>query len=68
MHSLRNDKKLAAVVERLEKQFPHVPRPGVEEVVMEAHDAFSDHPIKSYVPGLVERHAKERLLGWSAER
>ena len=61
------DKEIAAIVERLEKEFPDVPPPEVEAVTLEAHDAFNDHPIKSYVLVVVERNAKERLRGRTIE-
>ncbi|MGC5172502.1 three-helix bundle dimerization domain-containing protein [Microbacterium sp. DT81.1] len=67
MSSPDQDKRLAAIIERLEKQFPELPPPEVEAVTREAHDAFNDHPTTNYVPGLIERQAKERLLGRSAQ-
>jgi hypothetical protein len=67
MDSQDRDQEIAAIIERLEKQFPDVPPLEVEAVTLEAHDAFNDHPIKNYVPVLVERHAKERLRGRSGE-
>jgi len=67
MDSPDRDKDIAAIIGRLEKQFPDVPPPEVEAVTLEAHDAFNDHPIKNYVPVLVERQAKERLRGRSHE-
>ncbi|MGC5224481.1 three-helix bundle dimerization domain-containing protein [Micromonospora sp. DT81.3] len=67
MDSPHQDKEIAAIIARLEKQFPNVPPPEVEAVILEAHDAFYDHPIKNHVPVLVERHARERLRGRSRE-
>ncbi|MGC5224503.1 three-helix bundle dimerization domain-containing protein [Micromonospora sp. DT81.3] len=68
MDSSARGREIAAIIERLEKQFPDVAPPEVEAVTLEAHDAFNDHPIKTFVPVLVERHARERLKGRSAER
>lgn len=57
------DKEIAALIDRLEKQFPGVPPPEVEAVILEAHDAFGDYPISTQVPVIVERQAKDRLRG-----
>ncbi|MGC5172770.1 three-helix bundle dimerization domain-containing protein [Micromonospora sp. DT81.3] len=61
------DKEIAAIIERLEKRFPNVPPPEVAAVALEAHDAFNGHPIKTFLPVLVERQAQERLRGRSGE-
>ncbi|HEX5859110.1 MAG TPA: hypothetical protein VFY91_13480 [Microbacterium sp.] len=66
MSSSDQHQRIAGIVERLEKQFPELPPPEVEAVTLEAHDAFTDDPIANHVPGLVERQARERLLGRSA--
>jgi hypothetical protein len=65
--SPQQDKEIAAIIGRLEKQFPDVPPPEVAAVILEAHDAFNDYPISSHVPVLVERHAKDRLGGWAGK-
>jgi len=67
MDSPAKNAEIGAIIARLEKQFPDVPPPEVEAVTLEAHDAFNDHPVKTHVPVLIERHAKERLKGRSAE-
>jgi hypothetical protein len=67
MHSSDNDKQIAAIIDRLERQFPEVPPPEVVAVIREAHDAFNEYPVTSHVPVLVERHARERLRGRSGE-
>jgi hypothetical protein len=63
MDSLERDKEIAAIIDRLEREFPGVPPPEVVAVILEAHDAFNDYPISTHVPVLVERHAKDRLRG-----
>ncbi|TFC35598.1 DUF3562 domain-containing protein [Cryobacterium sp. TMT2-42-4] len=49
------------VVDRLAKRFPNVPRSSVERAVREEHQNFSGHPIRDFVPVLVEHGVKERL-------
>jgi len=63
MQSPARDKEIAAIIDRLEREFPGVPPPEVVAVILEAHDAFNDYPISTHVPVLVERHAKDRLRG-----
>lgn len=61
MDSADEAEEIAAIIERLERQFPEVPPPEVALVVHEAHDAFRGRPIRNYVPVLVEGDARERL-------
>jgi hypothetical protein len=63
MESPARHKEIAAIIDRLEREFPRVPPPEVVAVILEAHDAFNDYPISTHVPVLVERHAKDRLRG-----
>jgi hypothetical protein len=63
----RDNEEIAAIIERLEKEFPDVPPTEVEAVTHEAHDAFNDYPVRHSVPLVVERQAKERLRGRSSE-
>jgi hypothetical protein len=63
MNAPEKDKELAAIIDRLEREFPDVPPPEVVAVILEAHDAFQDYPITSHVPVIVERQAKNRLRG-----
>lgn len=67
MDSPHDDKEIAAIINRLERQFPGVPPPEVVAVILEAHDAFSDYPISTHVPVIVERQAKDRLRGRAGE-
>jgi hypothetical protein len=57
------DREIAAIIGRLERQFPDLPPTEVAAVTLEAHDAFNDYPISSHVPVIVERQAKDRLRG-----
>jgi len=57
------DSEIAAIIDRLERQFPDVPPTDVAAVILEAHDAFNDYPVSSHVPVIVERQAKDRLAG-----
>ena len=61
--SAAQDEGVAAIIHRLEKQFPELPAAEVAAVILEAHDAFHDYPISTQVPVIVERQAKDRLRG-----
>ncbi len=63
MNPPEKDKEIAAIIDRLEREFPGVPPPEVVAIILEAHDAFHDYPISTHVPVIVERHAKDRLRG-----
>ena len=67
MDSPDEAKEIAAIIERLEKQFPDVPPPEVASVVHAAHSAFAGRPIRNYVPVLVEGDACQRLRSRSTE-
>ncbi|WP_230989944.1 MULTISPECIES: three-helix bundle dimerization domain-containing protein [Rhodococcus] len=49
------------VIERLTRQYPHIPRRDVSVVVMSAHNHFRGRKIRDFVPLLVERYAHEQL-------
>ena len=68
MDAPEKDNEIAAIIARLGRQFPDVPQPEVEAVILEAHDAFGDHPISHQVPVIVERQAKDRLRGRELSR
>jgi hypothetical protein len=61
------DKQIAAIIDRLEREFPDLPPPEVVAVILEAHEAFQDYPISTHVPVIVERQAKDRLRGRAGE-
>ena len=67
MSAAEADKEIAAIIDRLEREFPDVPPPEVAAVILEAHDAFHDYPISTHVPVIVERQAKDRLRGRAGE-
>lgn len=67
MESPELDKEIAAIIDRLERQYPDVPSTEVAAVTREAHDAFNDYPISTHVPVIVERHARDRLRGRAGE-
>ncbi|MET0673043.1 MAG: hypothetical protein ABWY37_06085 [Microbacterium pygmaeum] len=67
MSAPAEDKETAALIERLEKQFPDVAPSLVVAVIREAQDAFQDYPVKSHVPVIVERQVKDRLRGRAGE-
>ena len=61
MNPEEEEKAIAKVIDRLAERFPHIPRPSVEEVVLEEHKSFDGRPIRDFVPVLVEHGAKGRL-------
>lgn len=53
---------LADVVDRLAERFPGEPRSVIEDAVAHEHSLFDEGRIRDYVPILVERAAKRRLV------
>ena len=53
---------LQAVVDRLAERFPGEPRSVIEDVVAHEHSLFDEGRVRDYVPILVERAAKLRLV------
>lgn len=53
---------LMAVIDRLTERFPDEQRSAIEDIVAEEHELLDDGPIRDYVPVLVERAAKLRLV------
>lgn len=51
-----------AVIDRLTERFPDEQRSAIEDIVAEEHELLDDGPIRDYVPVLVERAAKLRLV------
>lgn len=54
-------KALADVAERLRARFPDIPTDTVDEAVAYCHSEFDGHPIRDFVPVLVERKARDHL-------
>lgn len=50
------------ITARLAAQFSQTPRERISAVVDEAHHELDGTPIRDFVPILVERQARERLL------
>ncbi|MEV6940837.1 hypothetical protein AB0N07_02235 [Streptomyces sp. NPDC051172] len=62
----REHEAVRAVTERLKNSYGAKRSPGeVEAAVAKAHAAFSDRPVRDFVPVLVERKAR-RLLDESS--
>lgn len=53
---------LADVVDRLALRFPVEPRSVIEEVVAHEYSLFAESRVRDYIPILVERAAKLRLV------
>ncbi|MGI9821723.1 three-helix bundle dimerization domain-containing protein [Agromyces sp. Marseille-Q5079] len=49
------------VVDRLATKYPGVERAEIEKIVAEEHQSFDGHPVRDFVPVLVEKHAKTRV-------
>jgi hypothetical protein len=63
--------ELHAVLEvraRLQQKFSHVQAAEVARTVDEVHHEFDGHPIRDFVPVLVERFAADRLGQVPAQR
>ena len=54
--------------DRLQRKFSHVHAGEVERAVTQAHREFDGHPIRDFVPILVERAATDRLTRVPTQR
>lgn len=61
MNESEEEKAVEEVADRLAERFPSVPRYHVEQVVNDVHLALDGHPIRDFVPVLVEHDARKRL-------
>lgn len=52
---------LAYIAERLRERFPSVPPETINEVVAKCHQEFDGHPIRNFIPVLVERQAADHI-------
>lgn len=52
---------IARVVDRLAARYPSVPAQTVAEITGSMRQRFDGHPIRDYVPLLVERRATEAI-------
>ncbi len=52
---------MAEIIKRLRDLFPSALGRAVDEQVTEVHRQFDGHPVRGFVPVLVEREAAERL-------
>ncbi len=59
--TIQESQAIAQVVDRMSSQFPDVDPGHITDLVHEEHDSFAGHPIRDYVPVLVERQVKARL-------
>lgn len=61
MNESEEEKAVEEVADRLTERFPGVPRNHVEQVVNDVHLELDGHPIRDFVPVLVEHDARKRL-------
>jgi hypothetical protein len=52
---------LAQVAERLRGRFPDAPADTIDQLVKQVHHEFDGHPIRDFIPVLVEREAVDHL-------
>ena len=67
MQSIDETQALDQVCERLADRFPAVPAATVRLAVDAAHRKLDGRPVRSYVPVLVERAARETLASASVQ-
>jgi hypothetical protein len=68
---MEHREEMQAVVEvreRLQRKFAHVQATEVARTVDEVHHEFDGHPIRDFIPVLVERAAADRLRTVPAQR
>jgi hypothetical protein len=68
---MQNSEEAAAleqVAERLRSRFPDTPADTVNRLVAEVHHEFDGHPIRDFIPVLVEREAVNHLRARPQER
>lgn len=61
MDSPDENKEIADIIARLERQFPDVAPNDVAALTNEIHHSFDGRPVRNFVAVIVEREAKERL-------
>jgi hypothetical protein len=62
LDTVREDKAIATLTRRLTESFADLYSPeDIEAAVHTAHQKFADHPVRDYVPILVERIVREEL-------
>jgi hypothetical protein len=59
--AVQESQAIGQVVEHMATRFPEIDRGLISEVVDEEYDTFAGHPVRDYVPVLVERQVKGRL-------
>ena len=61
-------RELDRIGESLERAFPNVRPRVVRHAVRQAHQGFAGSPIRDFVPLLVERAARDALMGLTGQR
>jgi hypothetical protein len=52
---------IVELAERLRTRFPDAPADAVDQLVTQIHHEFDGHPIRDFIPVLVEREAVDQL-------
>jgi hypothetical protein len=68
MESREEQQAVLEVRDRLQRKFPHLRADEVARTVEQEHHQFDGHPIRDFVPVLVERAAADRLGRIPAQR
>jgi hypothetical protein len=62
-HAARGEAEaVARFVARLRQQFPELLAEVIEDTFHRRHEGFDGHPVRDFVPILVERAAREDLI------
>ncbi len=61
------ERELDRIIEGLQRAFPNVKPRVVRHAVRQAHQGFASSPIRDFVPLLVERAARETLIGQTGQ-
>jgi hypothetical protein len=55
------EKVVREIIEHLRERLPQAPQEEVEETVVALFHEWADSPVRSFLPVLVEKEARERL-------
>jgi hypothetical protein len=59
---------IVELAERLHARFPDAPADTIEQLVTQIHHEYDGHPIRDFIPVLVEREAVDQLRARPRER
>jgi hypothetical protein len=68
MSKIEEDRAVAEVAARLRSRFPFVEPSSIDEVITDCHREYDGHPIRDFIPILVERQARDHLTAIPEQR